>query len=58
MEKSKKPSTIEALKEDVYFQINNIKGWLSVNDYECALIKAKCLVDALQEIVSASNRKL
>lgn len=50
-----KPSTIEDFKNNVHFQVENVKGWLSVNDYESALIKAKCLVEALQAIVAAEE---
>lgn len=51
----KKPSIIEEFKQNVDFQMDNVKAWLSVNDYQSALIKAKCLVDALQEIVVAEE---
>lgn len=51
----KNPASIEEFKQNVDFQMDNVKGWLSVNDYESALIKAKCLVDALQEIVAAEE---
>lgn len=48
----KNPSTIEEFKQNIDFQMDNVKGWLSVNDYQSALIKAKCLVDALMGIVA------
>lgn len=51
----KNPSTIEEFKQNVDFQMENVKGWLSVKDYQSALIKAKCLVDALAEIVAAEE---
>lgn len=51
----KNPSTIEEFKQNINFQMDNVKGWLSVNDYQSALIKAKCLVDALQAIVAAEE---
>lgn len=51
----KSPSTIQEFKQNVDFQMDNVKGWLSVNDYQSALIKAKCLVDALQAIVAAEE---
>jgi hypothetical protein len=53
----KNPSTIEDYKQNVEFQMDNLKGWLSVNDYQSALIKAKCLVDALKEIVIAEEKE-
>ena len=46
------PSTIETFKQNVDFQMDNVKGWLSVNDYQYALIKAKCLVEALAALVA------
>lgn len=49
------PSTIEDLKHNVYFQLDNLIGWLSMDDYESALIKAKCLVDALSAVVTAQE---
>jgi len=51
----KNPSSIDEFKQNVDFQMENVKGWLSVNDYQSALIKAKCLVDALAEIVAAEE---
>lgn len=50
-----KPSTMEEFQNNVNFQLDNVKGWVSVNDYEAALIKAKCLVDALAKIVAAEE---
>lgn len=49
------PCTIEEFKQNVDFQMDNLEGWLSINDYQSALIKAKCLVDALKEIVAAEE---
>jgi hypothetical protein len=48
---------MEDYKQNVEFQMDNVKGWLSVNDYQSALIKAKCLVDALQKIVVAEEEE-
>lgn len=53
----KNPSTIEDFKQNVEFQMENVQGWLSVNDYQSALTKAKCLVDALQKIVVAEEKE-
>jgi len=54
----KNPSTIEELEQNVEFQMDNVKGWLSIKDYQSALIKARCLVDALIEIVDAEEAEL
>lgn len=51
----KNPVTIEELKNNVQFQLENVTGWLLIDDYQSALIKAKCLVDALQQIVIAEE---
>ena len=51
----KNPTTIEEFKQNVEFQMDNVKGWLSVNDYQSALTKAKHLVEALQEIIAAEE---
>ena len=51
----KNPASIEEFKQNIDFQMDNLQGWLSVNDYESALIKAKCLVEALAEIVAAKE---
>lgn len=54
----KNPTSIEDLKGNVEFQMSCLKGWLSVNNYETALIKAKCLVEALQDVVNAKEADL
>lgn len=45
------PKTIEEFENNVKFQLINVNGWMSLKDYDCALIKARCLVVALQELV-------
>lgn len=45
------PKTIEDYQSNVHFQLNNVEGWLTINRYESALIKANCLVDALQILI-------
>ncbi len=44
-------TTTDAMAENVQFQFENLRGWLSVEDYESALIKALNLVDELRRIV-------
>jgi hypothetical protein len=51
------PTTIESYKHNVDFQMENVKGYLSVNDYQSALIKAKCLVDDLKALVAAAEKE-
>ena len=50
-----KPTTMEEFQDNVQFQLDNVKGWLSVNDYQSALITAQCLVEALKKIVVAEE---
>lgn len=49
------PQTKEELENNIQFQLENVMGWISVKDYESALIKATTLVEALEEIVKKSN---
>ena len=51
----KKPKTVEEFRQNVDFQMDNVNGWISVNDYQSALIKAKHLVDALRAVVAAKE---
>jgi hypothetical protein len=44
--------------EQVDFQFSNVKGWLSVNNYECALIKAECLKDAVDKLIEELKQKV
>jgi len=46
-------------QNNIQLQLDNITGWLSVGDYESALIKARCLVEALEQftIELKSNEK-
>jgi hypothetical protein len=48
----KNPSTIEEFEQNVEFQMESVKGYIALKEYESALIKAKCLIDALSKIVS------
>ena len=49
------PKTVQELEHNAFFQLNNVDGWMSVKDYECALIKARCLVDALEKLVDSAS---
>jgi hypothetical protein len=48
------PKTIAEFEHNAQFQFDNVSGWMSVKDYECALIKARCLVEALEKLVKQS----
>lgn len=48
----KSPISESDFENNAKFQFNNVAGWMSVNEYECALIKAKCLVESLEELLS------
>jgi hypothetical protein len=45
------PRTIEEFADNARFQLNNVAGYMSIKDYESALIKARYLVDALENAV-------
>lgn len=49
--KAQKEEKFIKLQHDAEFQLQNVEGWMSAKDYECALIKARCLVDVLNELV-------
>lgn len=46
------PITIEDFAFNARFQLSNVNGWMSVDEYECALIKARCLVDDLENLMA------
>lgn len=41
---------------DIRNQLENVEGWLSSGKTEAALIKAKCLVDAADELKKLLNK--
>lgn len=45
------PKTIAEARDNVTFQFANVEGWLCVDKYEAALIKAQCLVKDLETII-------
>lgn len=45
------PKTIEDFEQNVLFQFQNVAGWMSAPDYELALLKAKNLVEALEDLI-------
>lgn len=49
------PKTLKEFENNVEFQFSNVAGWMSVKDYESALIKARCLVDALEKLIKNSS---
>ena len=53
-----KPETIQELKENAICQFNNVDGWMNaVEDYECALIYARFLVQALEKLVALDKKE-
>lgn len=46
------PKTVEEIANNANFQMRNIEYYLSIKDYETALIKANCLVWELQDIMA------
>jgi len=49
------PETIQELERNAKFQLDNVSGWMGI-DYECALIKARCLVEALEKLVEQTQK--
>ena len=44
------PVTVEDYVQNVQFQFDNVSGWLGAKKYESALIKARYLVQALEDL--------
>jgi hypothetical protein len=42
------PQTIEEAAHNVKFQCDNVSSWLHLKDYQCAKIKADCMMDAFE----------
>lgn len=51
MEYITEPKTVEDYLNNVEFQLSNVHGFLSINDKESALVKAKCLHRATSKLV-------
>ena len=51
------PTTIEQAANNAKFQCDNVEGWIYVKNYECALIKAKCLIKALEVVMEMQQTK-
>lgn len=45
----------EDFVKNARFQIDNCIGWIGIEDYECALIKAKCLVESLELVIAQTD---
>lgn len=52
-----KPISEKTPIQQCRFQLENVEGWLSVNDNECALIKAKCLYSATKKLIEELSKK-
>jgi len=42
------PTTLEEAIHNAKFQCDNVSGWLYTRDLDCALIKARCLIEAIE----------
>lgn len=51
------PCTMADFRKNINFQMANVEGYLSIEDYVAALIKAQCLVDAIKAIVEAEEAR-
>ena len=45
------PRTKKDYISNVNFQLSNVEGYMSIKDYESALIKADCVVSALKDLI-------
>jgi hypothetical protein len=50
-------SSVEEAFSNVKFQFDNVDGWLTMPDYECALIKANCMKESLELLISILETK-
>jgi len=50
------PITTEDYLNNIQFQLDNIEGYISIKSYESALIKAKCLVQDLNELIEKDKK--
>lgn len=48
--------TLEEFEHNAKFQLDNVAGLISIKDYESSLIKARCLVDALEKIIARNGK--
>ncbi len=46
------PTTVDEIANNVNVQMGNIEYYLSIKDFQSALIKAHCLVSELQDIMA------
>lgn len=46
------PMTVDEIANNANIQMGNIEYYLSIKDYQSALIKAHCLVSELQDIMA------
>lgn len=51
-----KPKNTGDLVNNSKFQLNNVVGFIRAKDYDCALIKARWLVRALELVVAQPDR--
>lgn len=52
------PKTIEEFAQNAKFQCDNVSSWIYLKDYECAMIKAKCLIETLEQILKQQHEKV
>lgn len=49
------PKTIEEAASNAAFQCDNVSSWIYLKDYECAMIKTTCLIEALELVIKLKN---
>lgn len=48
-------TTVDEIANNAKFQMGNIEYYLSIKNYDSALIKANCLVSELQDIMAFNS---
>lgn len=51
------PKTIDEFANNAKFQSDNVSSWIYLGKYENALIKAKCLIEALEKVIEKQKAK-
>lgn len=46
------PKTVEQAASNVKFQCDNVSSWLHLKDYQCAKIKADCMMEAFEVLMN------
>ena len=51
------PTTIEEFAHNAKFQCDNVSSWIYLKKYDNAMIKAKCLIEALEQLLKQQEHE-